>query len=380
MLGMGNSGPRGKIFAVADIGSGSASVAICAGGSGKPARIIAAASTILPIEDRKGDATMTGVISALSESANKAFTAAQALKTGHVQDVYAIIRAPWTKSKAIRAAKKLPSDEKINDAVIGALAQEALGGEKDLDRANLLEASVVRVELNGYPTAKPVGKRAHAVVVSAIASECEPRMKSAVEETLTRVFSSKPSLRSGTRALLTVLRERSVAHADYLIVDMTSEATSIVSIHKSTPMGYVVVPEGTRTILKRVAGKGLPEETLTLIGMLARDHCEDAACDSVREGMAKVEQDLIKTFGEAMAKLTTVRRLPKNLVLSAESPMAEWLSHFFSRIDFTQFTITAQPFSVEILNSKDLASLVESQSKTTDIGILSAAALVNSEL
>ncbi len=155
MLGMGNSGPRGKIFAVADIGSGSASVAICAGGRGKPARIIAAASTILPIEDRKGDATMTGVISALSESANKAFTAAQALKTGHVQDVYAIIRAPWTKSKAIRAAKKLPSDEKINDAVISALAQEALGGEKDLDRANLLEASVVRVELNGYPTANP---------------------------------------------------------------------------------------------------------------------------------------------------------------------------------------------------------------------------------
>ncbi len=380
MLGMGTSSPHGKIFAVADIGSGSASVAICAASHGRPARIISAQSTVLPIGDRKGDATMTGVIAALSESANKALTAAQATKIGHIQNVYAIIRAPWTTSKAIRATKKFPTDEKINDAVINALAKEALGAEKDLDISKLLEASVVRVELNGYPTANPIGKHAHAVVVAAIASECDPRMKMAVEDTLSKVFSSKPALRSGTRTLLTVLRERSSAYADYLIVDMTSEATSIISVHKGTPMGHVVVAEGTRTILKRVAGKGLPEETLTLIRMLAQDHCEDSACEAVKEGMARAEQDLIKTFGEAMAKLVTVRRLPRNLVLSAELPMAEWLSHFFSRIDFTQFTITAQPFSVEILSAEDLSTLVATQSKTPDIGLMSAVALVNSDL
>lgn len=381
MLGMGNGGPRGKIFAVADIGSGSASVAIFAAQKGKPATILAAQSTVLPIEDRKADATMTAVISALSESANKVLTAAQALKMGHVQNVYAVIRAPWVQSKTIRGAKKFPTDEKVNDQMISALAQEALSGEKELAREKLIEASVVRVELNGYPTAKPVGKHAHAVVVSAIASECEPRIKSAVEETLSKVFSSKPSLRSGTRALLTVLRERSAAHVDYLIVDMTSEATSIISVHKGAPVEHVVVPEGTRTILKRVAGKGLPEETMTLIKMLARDHCEDAACESVKEAMARAEQDLIKTFGEAMAKLAAIRRLPVTLVLSAELGMAEWLSHFFTRIDFTQFTITTQPFSVEILAPEDLVSLVAlSPGKTTDIGLLTAIALVNSEL
>lgn len=380
MLGMGNGHSLGKNFAVADIGSGNASVAIFKAAHGKPAHILASHSTTLPIETRNPDSTMTAVTAALSESANKALTAAQALKIGPIQDVYAILRAPWTRSKTTRAEKKFPKDEKITDQIISGLAQEALASEKEFDREKLIEASVIRVELNGYPTAHPVGKHARSVTVSALESECESRIKNAVEETLVKVFSSKPAFRSGARALLSVLRERSSAHADYVLVDMTSEATSILTVHEGAPALQIVVPEGTQTILKRVAGKGMPEETLTLIRMLARDHCEDAACESVKEAMARTEQDLIKIFGEAMAKLAATKRLPKTLVLSAGWGMAEWLSLFFARIDFTQFTITTEPFSVEILTPQDLEPFVAlPPDKTMDIGVQTAVALVNSE-
>ena len=116
--------------------------------------------------------------------------------------------------------------------------------------------------------------------------------------------------------------------------------------------------------------------------MAAHDHCEDKACEDIKNGMARAEQELIRIFGEAMARLATSRRLPNKLVLAVESDMADWLSHFFSRIDFTQFTVTTQPFSVEVLSAENLKNLVTASDsgKNVDSGLLVAAAFVNSEL
>lgn len=153
------------------------------------------------------------------------------------------------------------------------------------------------------------------------------------------------------------------------------------TVHKGTPLDHVLVPEGTQTILKRVSGNGLPEETMSLMRMIARDHCDDGACEGIKAEMARAEQELIKTFGEAMARLAAVRKLPNTLVLLAETDMSTWLSNFFSRIDFTQFTLTSQPFTVEILTPADLKESVmpAEAGKANDVSLLAAVALVNSE-
>ena len=369
----------GKRVAIADIGSASAGVAIVSLANGKPARIEMLHRATLPIEERSKEQTVVGITAALSEAAQKVMEAGKTL--GPVQSAYAIVREPWVRSKTIRTVKKFPKDEKVGKEMISELAKEALGGETEFNHSNLIEANVVRVELNGYPTAEPVGKKAHSVFLSALVSECEPSIKKASEETLARVFSTKCIVRSGTAALLSVLRERSRSHTDYLVINMTGGASSMFVVHKGAPLEHALISEGTQTILKRVAGNKLPEETLSLIRMLARDHCEDAACDEIQAGMAKTEQELIRIFGEAMARLATSRRLPNTLVLAIEPDMAHWFTSFFSRIDFTQFTLTTQPFSVNVLSPEHLHSLVElsPQQKNVDIELMTAAAFVNSE-
>jgi len=370
----------GKRVAVADVGSGSAGVAILSLEKGKPAHIIAAHRSILPIETRTPDATLAGVIGAISESAEKALAAGNA-KPGSIQQAYAVIRAPWTRSKTINAEKIFPKEERITGRMIAEIAKEVLASEKELDRTNLIEANIVRVELNGYPTAHPEGRHAHSVRVAILVSECEPRVKKAAQETLMLVSPSIPTFRSGTGALLSILRDRSAVHSDYLVVDMAGSATAMFTVHKGTPLDHVLVPEGTQTILKRVSGNGLPEETMSLMRMIARDHCDDGACEGIKAEMARAEQELIKTFGEAMARLAAVRKLPNTLVLLAETDMSTWLSNFFSRIDFTQFTLTSQPFTVEILTPADLKESVmpAEAGKANDVSLLAAVALVNSE-
>ena len=96
--------------------------------------------------------------------------------------------------------------------------------------------------------------------------------------------------------------------------------------------------------------------------------------------MAKVEPELVRVFGEGMAVCAAQARLPNKLILITQPDMAPWLAKFFSRIDFTQFTLTTQPFSVETIAPADLSAWVTAaRGVVLDTGVALSAALVNRE-
>jgi hypothetical protein len=135
-----------------------------------------------------------------------------------------------------------------------------------------------------------------------------------------------------------------------------------------------------RTILQRVAPAGIPEETLALIRMIERDECSEPACEAIENAMARAEPEMVKTFGEGMAACVVQGRLPTRLLLLAHPDLALWLSKFFARIDFTQFTQTTQPFSVETLSLEELdAYVVPEKGVALDTGLALSCALVTLE-
>jgi hypothetical protein len=263
-----------------------------------------------------------------------------------------------------------------------ALAAPNEGGEDELDAANILEASVVRVELNGYPTVHPAGKLARTLGVSVLVSDCDASVRKNVVEVMSRIFlCPPPGLRSGTRALLGVLRESSASYDDCLVVNMTSEATDLIVVREGIAVRHTRIPEGVRSIVKRIGAGGLPEETLTLIRMVVRNQCESEACTAISAAIARAEPELARIFGEAMGKIALTERLPNMLVLAAQEDLVPWLSQFFSRIDFTQFTVTTRPFMAEAITHKNIESLITVPPGTLpDPGLCVAGALVNIEL
>ena len=373
---------RGKTVAVADIGSGSVGVAILATSAKGPANVIVAEHAILPLEERTPEANLSGILGKLDEGAQKAlagYAAMSGARAAHVSHAYAVVRAPWTRSKTMRVEHAFETDTRIEKSMILALAKQALEEDKDLDHTKIFEASVVRVELNGYPTAKPEGKHARHIAVSVLLSESAGSVRSGVAETLSRVFACPPpTLRSGTRALLTVLKENDVLKKYCFVVDMGAQATSLVTVRKDVATDIVHVPEGSHTILKRIAGDKMPEETLTMMRMLAHGECEKDACDAITQALARAEADLVRIFGEAMANMAASRRLPNDLLLFAPADMADWLVQFFSRIDFAQFTITTRPFSPRVESGKGLTgSLTFANDVRLDSDLSIASALVN---
>lgn len=374
-----------KIIAIADVGSDSVGVCIAKINPRGPALIFSSQRLVLQFEERTTEQTISGILSLLKEACEKTLAEYINLQIGNkaksVSSAYAVIHSPWTNSRTSRAATAFEKEENITDAIIGELAQQALAGAGDIDRSKLFEAGVVRIDLNGYPTKKPAGKYAHMAGVAALLSECEPAIRAGVTETMQRTFSaSRPILHSGTRALLSIFHEWPDRSHNHLVIDIAGDSTNCVVIRKDVAAEHLTVPEGVRTIMKRIVGAGLTEGTLSLLRMVTRDTCNTPACEQLNASLAKVEPELVRIFGEAFGKLGAVRRLPNELLLVVEPELGSWLSRFFARIDFGQFTITTQPFSPSVLAPEDLQGFAVAVGRVAvTVPLAVAAEFVNSE-
>lgn len=370
------------MIAVADVGSGSVAVGIVHVVKKGQASVLIAERATLPLSERGLEATATGVITLLEATAEKALAKHRQTAKGarHVESAFAVIHSPWTRSKTIRVESALDRETKIEEGMLNALAQRALEADTEYNHGKILEAGIIRVELNGYPTLRPIGKHAHHIATSALLSECDSRIREGVVQALAKVFAcSPPMLRSDTRALLSVTRESSALPKEALIINMTYEATNVIVVRKGIIAETALVAEGTGSIVRRVTAEKMPEETLTLIRLLALEQCEAESCEAIKAAMARAEPELAKVFGETFSRLSAFRRLPNRLVLLADENLAPWLSRFFGRIDFAQFTVTTRPFLSVSLSIESIKELVAFESPP-DISLGIATALVNMEM
>jgi hypothetical protein len=160
---------------------------------------------------------------------------------------------------------------------------------------------------------------------------------------------------------------------------MLSEASNVMAIRDGIITHNAVIPEGVRTILRRITGqKGISEEVISIMRMVVAGSCSGEACDHLNEALAKVEPELVRVFGESVGTIMGKRRLPDTLILFAHPDMLTWLSHVFSRIDFSQFTITMHPFTVKILTPEKIKSMMEVDANVSaDTSLIVASAFVN---
>ena len=369
----------GTVVAIARVENGSASIAVLKTGE---AGVLAHAREDLPLEGRDKKGLRSGVLQALSTASEKAVAAyAKSGNPARITSCYCIVGAPWARSFTGSAHAALEKPSVVSDDMIGSLAKQALADQKDVERGNVLEANVSRVLLNGYPTSEPAKKRAQRIDIFTLMSDCDPDIKSGASETLTKAFPGAPIVwRSSVRATLSAVKEIDPTET-CLIIDMDGETTDLISVRKGALDQRVLVEQGFRQILATLA-KGRPvEETLSLMDIIEKDQSEAGAGEELRIAIAKAEPELVHLFGEALAKISAPRKLTDRLIIIAPPAISPWLSRFFARIDFTQFTATTKPFSVQTFPITELPGVPHNESSLfADPGLCIACNLVNMEL
>ncbi len=371
---------REDVIAIVDIGPGSARAALVSL-RGAGVHVHTQTHSLISIEIETPEHSIAAIGERVDDVCKRLLErGAQKGITGHIKSVYCVVHTPWAHSTTVRKRVDFPTDTRIQESHISAVAKDMLAEMKGVNRDTLMETAVIRTWLNGYPVVHPEGKAAHSLVVCAIVSDIDQAVQKNVEAAIHRAFpSSVIEWRSAARALQTTLGSVHRQDENYLVIDMGMDATHIISVRDGFPVGERVVPQGLRTILVRIDKARVAEETLGLIRMLSRDACEGGACEAIQKSMALAEPELAKIFGEAFGALAVERRLANKLVLSASPDIVDWMKQFFSRLDFTQFTATTLPFSVSTVDEYS-ATVSISSDEVLHSQILFAASLVNTEL
>jgi len=368
---------RAKTLAVVDVGPGGASVAIFSCPKDAAATIFSIGRSALSLEPRTPEQAAGRIAQQILEAGSMA--AKLYASAGHkdaIPSVHIVLHAPWSTTNSLSAKTTFEKDAYIQSATISEVAQHALSANKNADRARLIEASVVRVLLNGYPTTEPEGKYAHELEVVSLTSECDPSLRTSVEGAVHRIFPvASIAWRSALRSVMT-LSHQSHIDSEYLIIDVGADSTHMAAVHDGR-IDQKVVQEGTRTLLARIAQGRMPDETLTHLRMLARDACSNETCETVQNAIASAEPELVRIFGEAIGQLGSLQKISNNVVLVCHPDMEHWLRAFFSRIDFGQFTITSMPLVIRTSQELDIGKWVAGANLLD--GLLVDVALVNIE-
>jgi len=372
----GSKRHKGTVL-IADVDDASVGVALVE--LGARARVIRSQRALLPIEQRSPDHSASAVAQLLGDSLEKVVTAHAAdPKAPAIVGSYAVVRSPWIRFRTAQAEEEYESPTTITAPIIAELTKKALQQPSDIDSANRLESGVMHVYLNGYATGSPMGKRVTRAAVTAYESSIVPDAKRIVSEALLKTLPGRePVLRSSTSALLGVAAEYMPETQRSVLIDVGSSTTQCAVVLRESVTQTAMLSEGLATILTKIGDGKFPEQTLTQLRMLATDTCATDACKSLKDALARLEPELAKTFGEVFAKLSTERRLPNTVLLSAPAELSSWMAGFFSRIDFSQFTATLQPFTVELLTAEHISEGVEWVGIQPDTGLGIAAAYVN---
>lgn len=370
-----------KTVLVADVESGSVGLALVRIPKIGAAQVEVAGRTPMKLDDTAPEQALTGALQETPSLAEKIFSSYKTRtgKTAQPTEGYIIYHAPWVRAFASRLEGNLGNERSVQEDMIRSLSREALKHMTELDQSRFLEASVLRVDINGYPTKKPEGKKGSTIGVTALGADVDADARSAVVQSISSIFPGRTwKERSGVRAFTTLIAERTSERRDYLLVDMGSGSTDITAVRKNELTDHIVLPEGLRTILARLTPpQGLPEQTLSLLSMLVSDHCDEEACAPLRDALGKVDAELARIFGEAFAALSKVRRLPNTIIFSGHPSIAPWFEHFFARVDFGQFTITTEPFTmIHITPEHVREDAVFAEAGEADSGLALAAAFI----
>jgi len=378
MFGLHFGRDKLRRVAIVDVGSSSAAVGILEMGGSNKSVLLAVNRSFIPYENRTKEqfaARMGGAIEEAAQKALQSLSARKDKKHPKVSELYVFFRAPWVDAQVVRLTKSFDTETRITKEHIESLEKQAVNVKQ-----KMLEAVVLREEVNGYATPSAVGKTGHLVSLYALVSNVDSDLQSAVAQYVQKAFPNlKPSWRSHTRALLTCVREHPKHPKNSVVIDISSEGSQFLVIRDGILDASSSFNVGVHSILERLAKNSLPEETLGLIRMIDREQCSGDACELLKSNMEKVEQDLVREFGEQLAQLSGKTRLPQELLLFVHPDLAQWLSRFFSRIDFSQFTVPLHPFAVTELSSTDMQQWIHIDSAAPDISLLLASSLVHIE-
>ncbi|MSU55334.1 MAG: hypothetical protein EXS46_02220 [Candidatus Taylorbacteria bacterium] len=285
----------------------------------------------------------------------------------------AVLSSPWYLSeiKTLKALYATP--HQISQSSINKLfdteerefesKSEISQQNKNADPYLLLERKILRTNLNGYSTDKPIGKTARELELI-VAISLTPRVfLEGIKSAVTRKFPSHQlGLHTFSLAAFSTIRDIYSQEDDFIFMHVGGEVTDIVVVKKGTIADTASFPLGRNTILRDTEKifSGTPHgalESLVKIALENKSHSLDLS--KIQIAINDTKTSWLKFFNDALSSFSDKSFLPNTLFFQDNSPFSKIFMEFLKGAESNRFTVTSQPFSVIAIDASLSKILVD---------------------
>jgi hypothetical protein len=264
----------------------------------------------------------------------------RATGSGSVGEVLVSIASPWqeTMVRIERVDEKKPF--LFTRAMMSEVVQKT--AETKPDRVSSGE-SVIATLLNGYETNQPFGKEARLADIVVLSSSIDKTIAQSVETALRRTYHTRKITFAAFAPLAyTVFRDVYPHEKDYLVVDVSGEATDIAFVKHGLLAAVVSMPLGVNHLTRSLGKNTAMTDDMAEHGSgvnLIRNATPTAGTTTARSEWVAQMLEGLKIFSEEHA-------LPRTIFLLADEQVREYLRRVLDDTALRSLWLSSEPLSI----------------------------------
>ncbi len=351
------------------IGNSVVKGAIVAHESGKPPKILTSRVRELPrFHERDRDHLESKILqefaSLLSDMKNADFQHASKLKI-KIHNACVMLSSPWyvAETSVIKIKEQKPFV--VTEQLINSSKENIAKAYRDAHKVDVavLEQKIIRIALNGYPTFEPLKKKAQSLDMNVYTSFARHSSLEQIRLLIDKHFHTKAvDIHSQSLMAFSIISDNWKEASQYIIADITSELTELVSVRKGVISEASSFPKGKRFLERTIATElGLtPEVAESLLKLKNSGQIEPELLKKVDAALEKARKVWLKELTESLSVMSASSSLPSTFYVFPARNVGRIFSDYILSEEYQQFSFAEGEFKVIEVKSADFSSLCAS--------------------
>ena len=285
------------------------------------------------------------------------------------QDIELVFASPWHVSQTISVTFAEKEPHTVNEH-LGEVSRLLKEKEQRLSKeipgggaALLLEKKIVEMRLNGYPTARPMGKTARTIKTSVLLSLFGVDIQQEIARSIEEIFRPSQEVRFHSFAgmFFSAVRDLFAEEEHFLILDVGSEVTDIGVVWDDVLGEMISFPFGKNSVFRAVSDalKTDPAEVEARISLYRSGKSEPKESEKIRAALSVAERAWQERFTKAIGELSRIVAVPRSVFLTADPDLGEWFRVAVLECTVNAFAIGASNFNVVLLTPEHFNGLID---------------------
>lgn len=348
-----------------EIGSRGVSTAIIRSGEETPlghqASVLASSHLPFRVHRTLNSETFTRTALGTMEAAlEKLAASARGIEGIGDAEVVCTVSSPWHVSKTVTVSAVEEKPFEVHENGLEELithATEDFLKESDAENEEspnvLIEQQVIDVLVNGYRTARPLGKRGRSLDASVYLAIMARAVRDRMRELIERAFPHHDiRFRSSSLVVFLTLRDMFPDHEDFLITRVSGELSEVTIVRDGILRETATFPLGSHFLLRSIMASRPAIDTEaahSLFRIVTTGNASTPEATATSRALASARNEWLRSMGRVLAPFAEEISLPNTALLIVDDEFLSWFTESLSDPSLSPLTLFQEPFQTTVV-------------------------------